>query len=56
MLQRQQASAIMAARARIVESAVSMVALVLAELQQLRIAEFDEAGKAALVNNLLVVL
>ena len=56
MLQRQQASAIIAARQMIVEGAVGMVELALAKLSANRIVELDEERKAAMVSNLLVVL
>jgi regulator of protease activity HflC (stomatin/prohibitin superfamily) len=56
MLQRQQASAIVAARQTIVEGAVGMVELALAALKQREIVELDGERKAAMVSNLLVVL
>ena len=56
MLQRQQANAIVAARERIVEGAVGMVALALERLRQQGVVELDEERKAAMVSNLLVVL
>ncbi len=56
MLQRQQASAVVAARQTIVEGAVGMVQMALAMLTAERIVEFDEERKAAMVSNLLVVL
>jgi len=56
MLQRQQASAIVAARGRIVEGAVGMVAMALDSLRQQGVVELDEERKAAMVSNLLVVL
>ncbi len=56
MLQRQQASAIISARQKIVEGAVGMVETALQELAARRIAELDPEVKAALVSNLLVVL
>lgn len=56
MLQRQQASAVVAARQTIVEGAVGMVEMALSQLQRDRIVEFDEERKAAMVSNLLVVL
>jgi len=56
MLQRQQASAIVAARKKIVEGAVGMVDLALEELSQKQVVELDEERKAAMVSNLLVVL
>lgn len=56
MLKRQQADAILSARERIVEGAVSMVDLALKKLSQDNIVELDEERKAAMVSNLLVVL
>jgi regulator of protease activity HflC (stomatin/prohibitin superfamily) len=56
MLQRQQAGAIIAARQRIVEGAVSMVEMALERLARLKVVELDEERKAAMVSNLLVVL
>lgn len=56
MLRRQQADAIIAARERIVEGAVSMVHLALEKLEKDSIVELDEERKAAMVSNLLVVL
>lgn len=56
MLQRQQASAVIAARSRIVEGAVGMVQMALARLAEEDIVELDEERKAAMVSNLLVVL
>jgi hypothetical protein len=56
MLQRQQASAIIAAREKIVEGAVSMVQNALARLEEESIVTLDEERKAAMVSNLLVVL
>jgi hypothetical protein len=56
MLQRQQAGAIIAARTRIVEGAVSMVEMALAQLAQRGIVELDAERKATMVSNLLVVL
>ncbi|ATD68018.1 hypothetical protein CNR27_11750 [Luteimonas chenhongjianii] len=56
MLQRQQASAVIAARTRIVAGAVGMVELALAELQKSGVVQLDEERKAAMVSNLLVVL
>jgi regulator of protease activity HflC (stomatin/prohibitin superfamily) len=56
MLQRQQAGAIIAARSRIVQGAVSMVEMALAELASKQIVELDSERKAAMVSNLLVVL
>jgi regulator of protease activity HflC (stomatin/prohibitin superfamily) len=56
MLQRQQATAIIAARTRIVEGAVSMVEMALAELSKRKVVELDPERRAAMVSNLLVVL
>ena len=56
MLRRQQADAIIAAREKIVEGAVSMVQLALEKLSKDEIVELDEERKAAMVTNLLVVL
>ena len=56
MLQRQQASAIIAARQKIVEGAVGMVEMALNMLNENGIVELDEERKAAMVSNLLVVL
>ena len=56
MLQRQQASAVIAARQMIVEGAVGMVEMALEKLSQKEIVQLDEERKAAMVSNLLVVL
>ena len=56
MLRRQQATAIVAAREKIVEGAVSMVEMALDELSRKRIIEMDEDRRAAMVSNLMVVL
>lgn len=56
MLRRQQASAIITAREKIVEGAVSMVKMALGKLSEEQIVELDEEKKAAMVSNLLVVL
>ncbi len=56
MLRRQQASAVVAARARIVEGAVGMVQMALDELSKRDVITLDEERKAAMVSNLLVVL
>lgn len=56
MLRRQQASAIISAREKIVEGAVSMVKMALHKLSEEQIVELDEEKKAAMVSNLLVVL
>nr|WP_250149222.1 SPFH domain-containing protein [Flagellimonas sp. 389] len=56
MLKRQQATAIVAARHKIVEGAVSMVEMALDELNEKQIVDLDEERKAAMVSNLVVVL
>jgi regulator of protease activity HflC (stomatin/prohibitin superfamily) len=56
MLRRQAASAVVAARQRIVEGAVGMVDLALRRLEEQHVVELDEERKAAMVSNLLVVL
>jgi regulator of protease activity HflC (stomatin/prohibitin superfamily) len=56
MLRRQQAEAILEARAKIVHGAVSMVESALQQLSERRIVELDDERKAAMVSNLLVVL
>jgi regulator of protease activity HflC (stomatin/prohibitin superfamily) len=56
MLQRQQASAIIAARQKIVEGAVGMVEMALTMLSERSIVTLDDERKAAMVSNLLVVL
>jgi regulator of protease activity HflC (stomatin/prohibitin superfamily) len=56
MLRRQQATAVVAARGKIVEGAVSMVQMALEQLSQKQIIEMDEEKKAAMVSNLMVVL
>ena len=56
MLQRQQASAIISAREKIVEGAVSMVKMALDKLSDDQIVELDNDQKARMVSNLLVVL
>ncbi|UKJ07278.1 SPFH domain-containing protein [Solitalea lacus] len=56
MLQRQQATAVVAARKQIVEGAVSMVEMALSRLSEREIIQLDEERKAAMVSNLLVVL
>jgi len=56
MLKRQQATAIVAARYKIVEGAVSMVEMALDELNKKEIVELDEEKKASMVSNLMVVL
>lgn len=56
MLKRQQATAIVAARHKIVEGAVSMVEMALEELSSKEIVNLDEERRAAMVSNLMVVL
>lgn len=56
MLQRQQATAVVAARTKIVEGAVGMVEMALKELSAKSIIELDDERKAAMVSNLMVVL
>ena len=56
MLKRQQAEAIIAAREKIVEGAVSMVDMALKKLSAEKVVEMDEERKAAMVSNLMVVL
>jgi regulator of protease activity HflC (stomatin/prohibitin superfamily) len=56
MLQRQQATAIIAARSKIVEGAVGMVKMALEHLKEDNIVDLDDERKAAMVSNLLVVL
>ncbi len=56
MLQRQQASAIIAARQKIVDGAVGMVEMALDRLARNQVVELDEERKAAMISNLLVVL
>lgn len=56
MLQRQQATAILAARRKIVEGAVGMVEMALEELSKKDVVRLDEDKKAAMVSNLMVVL
>ncbi len=56
MLKRQQATAVVAAREKIVEGAVGMVQLALNQLSEKNIIEMDEEKKAAMVSNLMVVL
>ena len=56
MLQRQQASAVVAARSRIVEGAVGMVKMALDQLSGEKIVELDDRSRAQMVSNLLVVL
>jgi len=56
MLRRQQATAVVAARFKIVEGAVSMVQMALEQLSDKKIVELDEEKKASMVSNLMVVL
>ena len=56
MLQRQQATAIIAARQKIVEGAVGMVEMALEQLSEKDIMELDNDKRAAMVSNLMVVL
>ncbi|WP_339625153.1 SPFH domain-containing protein [uncultured Winogradskyella sp.] len=56
MLKRQQATAIVAARHKIVEGAVSMVEMAINELSKKQVVELDDERKAAMVSNLMVVL
>ncbi len=56
MLRRQQATAVVAARSKIVEGAVGMVQMALDQLSQKQIVDLDEEKKAAMVSNLMVVL
>ena len=56
MLRRQQAEAIISAREKIVEGAVSMVKMALERIEDENIIEMDSDKKAAMVSNLLVVL
>ncbi len=56
MLRRQQATAVVAARFKIVEGAVSMVQMALQELMEKEIVDLDDDKKAAMVSNLMVVL
>jgi regulator of protease activity HflC (stomatin/prohibitin superfamily) len=56
MLRRQQATAVVAARSKIVEGAVGMVQMALDQLSKKQIVDLDEEKKAAMVSNLMVVL
>ncbi len=56
MLKRQQATAIVAARHKIVEGAVSMVEMAIDQLNKKQVVDLDEERKAAMVSNLMVVL
>ncbi len=56
MLRRQQAEAVIAARQKIVQGAVSMVEMALRELGEKGVVELDEERRASMVSNLMVVL
>ena len=56
MLRRQQADAVIAAREKIVQGAVGMVEMALAELSAKNVVDLDDERKAAMVSNLMVVL
>ncbi|TDF98895.1 SPFH domain-containing protein [Paenibacillus piri] len=56
MLQRQQATAIISARSKIVEGAVGMVQMAIAQIEQDGVIVLDEERKAAMINNLLVAI
>lgn len=56
MLRRQQAAAIISAREKIVEGAVSMVKMALSQLEEEQVVRLDDERKAAMVSNMLVVL
>jgi hypothetical protein len=56
MLRRQQAEAVIAARQKIVQGAVSMVDMALRDLAERNVVDLDPERKAAMVSNLLVVL
>lgn len=56
MLRRQQATAVIAARAKVVEGAVGMVEMALGQLSERSIVDLDDERRAAMVSNLLVVL
>ncbi len=56
MLRRQQATAVVAARFKIVEGAISMVQMALGQLSEHKIIDLDDERKAAMVSNLMVVL
>ncbi len=56
MLRRQQATAVVAARFKIVEGAVSMVQMALEQLSAKEVVDFDEEKKATMISNLMVVL
>jgi hypothetical protein len=56
MLRRQQAEAVIAARAKLVQGAVSMVESALQQLSERDVVELDDERRAAMVSNLMVVL
>jgi hypothetical protein len=56
MLRRQQADAVIAARSKIVMGAVSMVEMALKSLSEMNVVELDDARRATMVSNLMVVL
>lgn len=56
MLRRQQATAVISAKERIVEGAMGMVEMAIKRLSEQQVVELDEERKAAMVNNLLVAL
>ena len=56
MLKRQQAEAVIAAREKIVQGAVTMVDMALSELAEKQVVDLDDERKAAMVSNLMVVL
>jgi len=56
MLQRQQAQAIIAARKKIVEGAVSMVQMAIQQLSERKVVEMTDEKKSSLASNLMVVL
>ena len=56
MLRRQQAEAVIAARAKLVMGAVSMVEMALQQLSEKNVVQLDDERKAAMVSNLMVVL
>ncbi|WP_428678511.1 SPFH domain-containing protein [Sphingopyxis sp.] len=56
MLRRQQAEAVVAARVKLVEGAVSMVEMALTQLSEKQVVELDDERRAAMVSNLMVVL
>jgi hypothetical protein len=56
MLRRQQAEAVIAARRKLVEGAVSMVEMALQQLSEKNVVELDDERRATMVSNLMVVL